>query len=706
MATRSINYKFNQADSVSISSYDATKTSVGNLIKFYTGVSPEENYIGPVRIGLARPMEQATAIPALIISTIRYSNDIDWVFYGDGAAAAATRRVGLYEFNRNTSEYTWKGSILLNYPATGNKSVRAQEVTRDLYTAGTVSCSGTSTLTGSGTTWQTDRLSVGSRIGFGSTEPTEILTWFEITAINSDTSITLDSSGPTITNESYVIEDLRVTQTITNSTVTNGGLHIVKGLRIELFNAGNTSIPAATTIDNIRAVYWLKDAVTQTNTIGYSCGLDTKASWTSQDVYVINANAVASGRIFKYNVRAELILTSGSTESAYILQTAQTATVGNITVTNNGNVVTANHGPGSGVKSLYWTTTNRVYRTDLAGIVDAAISWQTDAMIEVPPGGASTFALTNVFSSVDYDSSIDRFIILTTGASSVRSYITRYNTLSQPFDHVMFTDNKQLDQSLADSTVYSQPSINLSAFTSRMSDGIMHTCRFSTLATLNQMYSLSIGAHETYSFATNQLIITPKFNPVGANKLVELCINNIERLGNAYSAFSPEPFNIYYRTSGIDDNTGSWTLLGEAHSLGSITPSEIQFAISFRTIGNNMIPGRIISLNLVYEDSSTDSHYLPSVDKSSVVNRQFAYLQTSSFGGNIPELRMRIYNASTNSLVLDDTTTLEASGTFEYSVDGTTWNAWDDTEDTIGNYIRYTAASLPSSIKVRALLTQ
>lgn len=54
-----------------------------------------------------------------------------------------------------------------------------------------------------------------------------------------------------------------------------------------------------------------------------------------------------------------------------------------------------------------------------------------------------------------------------------------------------------------------------------------------------------------------------------------------------------------------------------------------------------------------------------------------------------------------------DNVTSSTFGTWQYSSDGgSNWNAWDDTQDQVGNYIRYTATSLPSGVRVRALLTQ
>ena len=61
---------------------------------------------------------------------------------------------------------------------------------------------------------------------------------------------------------------------------------------------------------------------------------------------------------------------------------------------------------------------------------------------------------------------------------------------------------------------------------------------------------------------------------------------------------------------------------------------------------------------------------------------------------------------STGFLILDDDVTTSLYGTWEYSSNGgSTWLPWDDTEDVVGNYIRYTADSLPANTLIRALLT-
>jgi hypothetical protein len=81
-----------------------------------------------------------------------FSDDIDWVFLADNATAAATRRIVFYEYNKTTSEFTWKGFITLIYPAATNHTIRGFRVVRELYTTGTVGVSGTA-VTGSGSAW-------------------------------------------------------------------------------------------------------------------------------------------------------------------------------------------------------------------------------------------------------------------------------------------------------------------------------------------------------------------------------------------------------------------------------------------------------------------------------------------------------------------------------------------------------------------------
>lgn len=688
--------------------YDATKTNLGTLIQQRTGVLDTDKFVGPMPLGVARPMESSTAIACAYPHVLPWDTDNDRVFVIENGTAAATRRVVMYNYEKSTSTFDWMGFITLTFPTATNHTVRGFRMNRQLYTTGTASVSGT-TVTGSGTAWSASGIPVGCRIGFGSTDPNAITTWYEISAVGSDTGITLTASAGTVSSGPYVIDDLRVLVTTTNATVANGGLFMAKGLRTEIFATGGTTIAAATTADDVRAVYWCADAAIVTNTI--SCGLAVGGfdSWTQQYIYVIDGTTTTC-RVYKYNIRAALTsISSGKTTAAYVYVTAAQTPTGTVSQANNGRVDTLNHGPGSGVESLYFVTTTRVYRSSLTDITSGNSVWQTDAMVEVPPGGTSTYAATSALSSCEIASNIDRLIVMSSGTSSARSYVTKFNTNSDPFDHIFLSDDKQLDQSSTDSGAVSHPSIQASVLSVWSEGGIAYLCRNTTTAVGNQMYAVPLSAHWAYaSGATNQRLITPSLATTNATSLTRVYTNNAQLLGSSTTGLPPEPYRTYYRTTGISDDSGSWSLLDDTGSLSGISAgSEIQFMYEFRIIGTFCIPTRLYSVAVVYEDNTTDSHYQPSVAMSDTTNKHFAWRFSTAFGSTVPTLRVRLYDAVSGGLLVDDDS-VTAAGTWEKSTnDGGAWAAYDTTDK--GNdttYIRYTPVSLGNNIKVRALLTQ
>lgn len=647
--------------------------------------------------------------------------NIDWVFLADGAATAATRRITMFEFRRGTSTFTWKGFITQTYPTATNHTITGMRTVYAKYTTGTVEVA-TATVTGSGTTWSADRINIGSRIGFGSTDPTQIATWYYINAVGSDTSITIQNNvtasgtGGVASNitvsagTAYVIEDLRALTTTTNATATNGGLFMSLGLSYGDFAPAGTTIAAAVATDKVKAVYWLADAGTVTNDANSGLALDDQDSWTQQYCYVIERVAATTPSIYKYNFRTALgSISSGKTTSAFLFATGTQTVTGNTTATNNGRVGTLQHGPGSGVKSLYFATTTRIYRVAISNITNGSSSFLSDSMVEVPTGGTGTYTATGALTGVEISDQIDRLIITSTGAAGVRSYVTKYNTNSDPFDHIFLVDSKQLDQSTANSNSVPHPGIQAGIINVWSEEGLTYICRAGTTSATNQLYAVPLGADWSYADGTvKQRLYTPKLLTPNAEKFARAYFNSAQYLGNGNLTLPTEPVRMYYRTTGIDDNTGSWTLLDQAGDMTGVSgTTEIQFALEFRIIGTFCLPNRIYSVCVVYEDDTTDSHYQPSVAFSSTADKRFAWRFSTAFGSTVPTLRVRLYDAVSGSELLDDNTA-SPTGTFEKSTnDGGAWGAYNTTDkanDT--TYIRYTPASLGDNIKVRALLTQ
>ncbi|TXG77096.1 hypothetical protein E6Q11_03385 [Candidatus Dojkabacteria bacterium] len=708
-----------QATYVYPGGYDSSKLGLGPLMIQSNG-GGEDSFVGPLPVGLARPFEQSTAIPGIYPWAMQWSSNTDWVFLADNATAAATRRIVLYTYNRTTGAFAWQGFITVGFPFAGTQgtyTITGLRMTYDTYSTGTVAVSGT-TVTGSGTDWANQRIAGGARIGFGSTDPTQITTWYEISPSTTPTatSITLSTNAGTISSgTSYVIEELRAIILVKNgTTATNGGLFIVKGLNFSTFQPIVTStIAAATTTDNIRATFWVKDASTSTNTNGTGLAIQPKDSNTQHYIWVLQGTTTM--QLYKFNLRAALTLTSGAdTANSWQFATGVTAALtGTASQANNGRLANMSSGPGSGLNCIYFTTTTRIYRTsDVSTITTGATNFLADNSAEIPPGGTNTFAATSALNSIEFADSIDKMIVITTGASGVRSYITQYRTDSGQWDRIFLVDNKQIDQSIADSSTTPIPSILGRAFTVWSQGGMAYLAGIGTAATTNLLYAIPTGADWQYASSTNCRIVTPEISTPNAYKYSKVITNAITVLGGATGqgiGVSPEPFRTYYRTSGISDNSGSWTLLDDTGNLASVNgASSIQFMYEFRTIGQNCVPARLLNTVVTYDDLSTDSHYQPSVTNSSASTKIFAWRFSTAFGGTVPTLRIRLYNAVTNGLLLDDDSASPTEGTWEKSTDGgSNWSSYNTTDKANETtYIRYTPTSIADNIKVRALLTQ
>lgn len=655
---------------------------------------------------------------------------IDWVFLADNAAAAATRRTTLFTYNRNTSLFAWQGFITNTFPTTGNVTTRGMRVLYDTYTTGTVSASASATITGSGTTWSADRIFLGARIGFGSTDPTQISTWYYVNAVGSDTSITVQSNvtasgtggtAPSLTlgaGTAYVIEDLRILHAQTNATAANGGLFLTGCVSFNDFTVGGITIAAAATTDKVKAVYWLSDAATTTMTNVSGVAIDSRDSWTQQYAYCIDLTLTFC---FKYNVRAAFGAPSSGkvNTAAFVFKTGAQAFTGTLSQTNNGRIGTLNHGPASGVKSLYFVTTTRVGRAAVSGITSGSTTWITDYMTEVPTGGTSTFTASSIMTQMEVADQIDRLIITTTGAGTVpahnRAYITQYKTDGSQFDHIFLADTRQQDQGSADSNSVPHLSQQGAALSIWSEGGLAYFARTGTASTTNLVYAVPLSADWAYAAGivtggnVNQRLITPALSTSGAVKLVRVYSNDAKYLGDGNLTIPTEPYRVYYRTSGITDDSGSWTLVDQTGDLSSaVAGDNVQFAIEFRVAGTHCLPDRLYNICCVYEDNTTDSHYQPSAGQSSLASKRFAWRFSTAFGGTVPSLTIRLYDAVTGGLLLTDTTVAQANGTFEKSTDGgTNWSAYNTTDkanDT--TYIRYTPTSLGDNIRVRALLTQ
>lgn len=701
-----------------LESYDKTKLGLGPMMMQKNG-SGVDKWAGPLPIGIGRPFEASTAISVSMPWAMRWtesaSSQIDWIFMIENSSAATTRRVVAYTYNRLTGENpVWKGFITLTYPTASAHTVRGFRMTYHKYTTGTVGVSGTA-VTGSGTGWTTNRVPAGCRIGFGSTDPTAISTWYYISSIASDTSMSLTTNAGTIgAGTAYVIEDLRVVCATTNATTTNGGLYIAKGISIDDFSPVGTTISAATTVDNVKAVYWLKSATTETAITANGIGLED-GTYTSQMCWL--GHGTTTMQLYKHDIRAALTLTAGAATNQFQIATATSATLtGTASQVNNGRVATLSHGPGSGLSCYYFTTTTRIYRTiALSGIGAGSTSFISggDNMTEVPPGGTSTTPVSSLINSVEYMSSIDK-LLLTVNATTTpfRPYITQYRTDGGQMDRMFGIDTRQIGQSSASSDITPTLYTGLAAYTAWAEGGLVYLVTNGVAAASNFLYVVPLGADWEHAATTNCRIITPAISTAQARRYVGSFANVAEVLGGATGqnlGMAPEPFRWYYRTSGIDDNSGAWTLAEWSGDLsGVVGAAEIQFMFEFRTIGFVNVMPRLLSYGVVWEDNGmSDKWELGTNVGTDPVNKRFGFRHAVAYGGTVPRLACEIFNAVTGaSLGVDDSTT--QAWTWEKSTNkGGAWGSYNTTdranEDT---YVRVTPPSLADNIYARAVIRE
>jgi hypothetical protein len=688
--------------------YDPDRINRGKHTgQFNLGSGGIDKFIGPAPLGAANFGESSLAIPSQFVHPYKVSDDLFWVFGADAATAAATRRVQLWTFVPSTSTYTFVGAITLTFPTATNHTVRGFRVDIQHYKTGTVGVSGTA-VTGTGTGFLTQ--CVGSRIGFGSTDPAQITTWYQISAIGSDTGITLTSSAGTIAaGTAYVIQDVLIVHATTNATATNGGLFITKGIQYADFQNPATAIPAATTVDRIKATYWLKDAATITNDVIGGCALGDFTSWTEQYAYCAEGSA-SSLILYRYNIRAPLTLTAGAmvlTGTNMVITGAQAVT-GTISQANNGRVATLQHGAGSGVPSLYLFTTTRLVRVPLSAVVAASTTYIADTMSEVPPGGANTSAISIGFASIDIAGSIDKLVIAGSGSGAV-VYVTDYYTGGQQIDRRAGCLTSQLPSALrdTDSPIFVHTVSSNVPFVWVEDGWLFWLYSQGTVSNAAALTAYPLAADLDYQADVPNRITCPKIT-LGATpaKLYRALVNCVENIGDHTMGVSPDAYRMQVRTSGIDDNSGSWTDVPQDGDLSGLgTPSAIQFAFQFRTAGVIMLPARVLSLALLYETADAlPSQYRWNFGDFNAGNGTFAWVQIALFGATPGVHTINVYRADTDALVLTQASSGSTNGTFEY------WNgsAWDSGigADTVGRRRRFVpTASLPSGVDLYATIT-
>jgi putative restriction endonuclease len=104
--------------------------------------------------------------------------------------------------------------------------------------------------------------------------------------------------------------------------------------------------------------------------------------------------------------------------------------------------------------------------------------------------------------------------------------------------------------------------------------------------TNNIWFTIPAAADYKYAPQTKQWAVFPKLNTPSNKKFKEIFIKSQNQMAPENLGFPPERVFAYYRTIGIDNDTGAWTLLSKPYDMSNIPVSEeIQFAIAWDVFG-------------------------------------------------------------------------------------------------------------------------
>lgn len=688
---------------INTTGYNPNKTNISHLFKIYTGINKTDNYLSArMQDQVYRPLDVLSRNGSIVSTIILITDYGDFYYYlGSYAWSGTGTRIGLFKIFKNDLYTLFIGNITINFNSNASFSdFRAQVY---IHNSGTVNTNGLN-VTGINTAWADERIAIGARIGFLASDFKKVQKWFTITAINSNTSITVNEPIPSYNNVPYIIEEIRI-YGAPQPTVATSGLYVVKGLSFDAFYFNDITIPFATTVDNIRATYYLTNATTNTYVYG-QVFLDYDVSPTQHFGWAITATgrpATTDFKIVKFNLRAPLVnLNAGSSSSAFVLETAWNRTVSNNAFTTL-TIAKPKHGMFENEKIFMQLSQDYIINV----IPDSSIYSNSTELVKsrfawVPPGSRQQILWSNNSFSPTYSERLDCFI---TAANSSINFI-KFNTTYKPgFKFQFFQTFKHNGHVSIPGKVplHAVDHADLRNFYYEPVDGYFFMIVFndSGNARVDRLLIVPLEADMSFAKDFDHQVILPKMNTPGAVKFNKLIFNKSLNLYDDFYGIRPESLRVFARTNGIDDNSGNWQRIDFFNDLSVIPSSnEIQFMLEFKIFQYHGISSRIHSINLLYETSEDLPENIQlNMNDTNINTFTIGFIQSGLFE-NLKTLEIHFYNKINNQLIFKDTSSSNKYGQFQY-YNGSNWvNGIGSNMSNLRR--RYVANNLPNvKIKVK-----
>jgi hypothetical protein len=346
-------------------------------------------------------------------------------------------------------------------------------------------------------------------------------------------------------------------------------------------------------------------------------------------------------------------------------------------------------------------------------ILEKIVTEKDPPGLESWPYGLRTNITGGNFVAVNADESIDK---LTAVTSTGNMYITNFfganwnppDTRSQtPLTRRIGCLTTQLPSALKNSNspnfVHSVLSNN--ALINSLEGWMFYNYTRSSTSNVNGVAIYPLGADiEYFNYHNNRIIcprITLQITPIKYYRLLVNCVKNI---GDTYFGVTPDMYKVQYRTQGISNNSGSWIDIPQDGDMSKTTPSnEIQFAFQFRTAGVIMLPARILSLALLYEnEDGIPSQFAWNYQDTNLNSGVFSWIQNEYYN-DINKQRIELYRFDNDELLMSQELCENKNGIVEYW-NGSVWLTGLG-ENAIGTKRRFVPTRLiPKDINVYAKL--
>lgn len=648
------------------SGYKPNKLNLGPLIRKYSSEDPIDTFVGPLTL----------ECPAYSTDYIgRWSNFVRVFNYNDSfiyyimirQVTQQIKNLVLFRYDKINQNFISSGFLDIITSSTSNSYTDDFWAEIYYHKSGTVQVSGTS-VTGTNTSWVTEGVAVGARIGFGSSDYRYITTWYDIASITNNNSITLSKTAGNINaNATYVIEELRIFifDRHTVSPYDLSGISIAKGLHFGLFGHRPTTIPLATTVDNQRAAYKLKFD----NIFPLSNGMVVEESFSLTDhrAYVHHYHAQYERRILVYNLRAPLLnLTNGITTSGCLFYSG----VFRLTRDNfrMDNVHIPTSGPYKGKKIAMASDYSYGYVID----VDAIKPFNKDILIfrrlmHRPGGlyiagnrGQAWYGTTYYkdydmyFSWANYDIMIGKHRTERDKAESAKLY------------------NMNFHGNLLQGSIWKYPwnlegSYMWDTETANLNDSGILICENHLYGRNNGEFAVALAADYVFAKQSFNRLITPVFQTPNVHQYKKLYINHAIILKSHDIGIRPEHFRVFARTQGIDNDSGDWIRVNIDGSLNHIqADDQIQFMFEFRTFNKLSVPARLYGITLTYDSiSNLPKELVLSLSDTNTSQSIYGFRQTKLFE-NLSYLTIEIYNKANDTILLSQTSLNSTHGYFQY----------------------------------------